>query len=364
MIDGKVYGYFLLGQNPAVGSAHGRLQRLGMANLDWLVVRDLAMIESATFWKDSPGGRDRRDRARAVPHRGVLLPRRLARGEGGHVHPDPADAAVAGEGGRAEGRPALGAVVLLPPRPDAQGAAGRTPPTPRDRPLQDLNWDYEVHGDEPSADVGARARSTATTSRPASSLNGYTGAEGRRLHVLRLLDLLRRLRGRRQPGRPAQAAQRAGRDGAGVGLGVAVRTGASSTTARPPTRRAGRGASARSTSGGTTEQGRVDRPRRAGLREDQAAVVRAGREGAVGPAALRGDDPFVMQADGKGWLYVPERAAGRAAADALRAARVAVRATRSTASRRNPTRKVYGRDDNPSNPSPPERARPRSSRTC
>ena len=54
MIDGKVSGYFLLGQNPAVGSAHGRLQRLGMANLDWLVVRDLTMIESATFWKDSP----------------------------------------------------------------------------------------------------------------------------------------------------------------------------------------------------------------------------------------------------------------------------------------------------------------------
>ena len=50
----KVFGYFLLGQNPAVGSAHGKLQRLGMANLDWVVVRDLAMIESATFWKDSP----------------------------------------------------------------------------------------------------------------------------------------------------------------------------------------------------------------------------------------------------------------------------------------------------------------------
>lgn len=54
MIDGKIKGYFLLGQNPAVGSAHGRAQRLGMANLDWLVVRDLYMIESATFWKDSP----------------------------------------------------------------------------------------------------------------------------------------------------------------------------------------------------------------------------------------------------------------------------------------------------------------------
>src|SRR3712207_4544756 len=54
MIDGKVKGYSLLGQNPAVGSAHGRAQRLGMANLDWLVVRDLFMIESATFWKNSP----------------------------------------------------------------------------------------------------------------------------------------------------------------------------------------------------------------------------------------------------------------------------------------------------------------------
>src|SRR5690625_7839453 len=54
MIDGKVKGYFLLGQNPAVGSAHGRAQRLGMANLDWLVVRDLYAIESASFWKDAP----------------------------------------------------------------------------------------------------------------------------------------------------------------------------------------------------------------------------------------------------------------------------------------------------------------------
>src|SRR5690348_14588629 len=54
MVDGKVSGYFLLGQNPAVGSAHGRLQRLGMANLDWLVVRDLVEIESAMFWKNAP----------------------------------------------------------------------------------------------------------------------------------------------------------------------------------------------------------------------------------------------------------------------------------------------------------------------
>ncbi|RDH11260.1 formate dehydrogenase, partial [Tsukamurella pulmonis] len=54
MLDGKVDGYFVLGQNPAVGSANGRQQRMGMAKLKWLVVRDLNMIESATWWKDGP----------------------------------------------------------------------------------------------------------------------------------------------------------------------------------------------------------------------------------------------------------------------------------------------------------------------
>ena len=54
MLDDEVEGYFLLGQNPAVGSANGRMQRMGMAHLKWLVVRDLNMIESATFWKDGP----------------------------------------------------------------------------------------------------------------------------------------------------------------------------------------------------------------------------------------------------------------------------------------------------------------------
>ena len=52
MIEGRCKGFFLVGENPAVGSANGKMQRLGMASLDWLVVRDLQMIESATFWKD------------------------------------------------------------------------------------------------------------------------------------------------------------------------------------------------------------------------------------------------------------------------------------------------------------------------
>ena len=53
-LDGTCTGYFLFGQNPAVGSANARMQRLGMAKLDWLVVRDMVMIESATWWKDGP----------------------------------------------------------------------------------------------------------------------------------------------------------------------------------------------------------------------------------------------------------------------------------------------------------------------
>src|SRR6202789_1079709 len=54
MLDDKVEGYFLIGQNPAVGSANGRQQRFGLSHLKWLGVRDLNMIESATWWKDSP----------------------------------------------------------------------------------------------------------------------------------------------------------------------------------------------------------------------------------------------------------------------------------------------------------------------
>ena len=54
MLADQVEGYFVLGQNPAVGSANGRMQRMGMSHLKWLVVRDFQLIESATWWKDGP----------------------------------------------------------------------------------------------------------------------------------------------------------------------------------------------------------------------------------------------------------------------------------------------------------------------
>jgi formate dehydrogenase major subunit len=53
-LAGKCRGYFLYGENPAVGSANAKMQRLAMAKLDWLVVRDFSLIESATWWQDGP----------------------------------------------------------------------------------------------------------------------------------------------------------------------------------------------------------------------------------------------------------------------------------------------------------------------
>ena len=54
MLAGNVKGYLIAGENPAVGNANGKANRLGLAKLDWLVVRDLVEIESASFWYDSP----------------------------------------------------------------------------------------------------------------------------------------------------------------------------------------------------------------------------------------------------------------------------------------------------------------------
>ncbi len=124
-IAGNCKGYFLVGENPAVGSANAKLQRLGLANLDWLVVRDLQMIESATFWKDGPEIETGELRHRGDRHRGLLLPGRRAHREGRQLHQHPATAAVAPQGGRAARRRPQRPVVLLPPGPADAGEAGR-----------------------------------------------------------------------------------------------------------------------------------------------------------------------------------------------------------------------------------------------
>lgn len=58
MAKGTIKGFFAMGQNPAVGGQNASFQRQALAKLDWLVVRDLFETETASFWKDSPEARD------------------------------------------------------------------------------------------------------------------------------------------------------------------------------------------------------------------------------------------------------------------------------------------------------------------
>lgn len=53
MADGKVKGMFCVGQNPAT-SLNAKVERAGMRNLEWLVVKDNWLTESATHWYTAP----------------------------------------------------------------------------------------------------------------------------------------------------------------------------------------------------------------------------------------------------------------------------------------------------------------------
>ena len=72
----------------------------------------------------------------------------------------------------------------------------------------------------------------------------------------------------------------------------------------------------------------MDRRRRARLRRGRSRPTTCRPTSAEGPDAIAGDQPFIMQADGRGWLFVPQRPRGRPAA----------RRTTSRTSRRSRTR--------------------------
>ncbi len=54
MDEGRVRGMFAMGQNPAVGGQNAGFQRRALAKLDWLVVKDNFETETAAFWRTSP----------------------------------------------------------------------------------------------------------------------------------------------------------------------------------------------------------------------------------------------------------------------------------------------------------------------
>jgi formate dehydrogenase major subunit len=74
MTNGLVKGFFAMGQNPAVGGQNASYQRQALAKLDWLVVRDLYETETASFWKDSPEVREGKLRTADIQTEVFFLP--------------------------------------------------------------------------------------------------------------------------------------------------------------------------------------------------------------------------------------------------------------------------------------------------
>jgi formate dehydrogenase major subunit len=58
MADGHIQGMFVFGQNPAAGTPNGKLNREALKKLKWMVVRDWFEIETACFWYKGPESPD------------------------------------------------------------------------------------------------------------------------------------------------------------------------------------------------------------------------------------------------------------------------------------------------------------------
>jgi formate dehydrogenase major subunit len=171
-LDGGVEGLFVMGQNPAVGSQHSGLQRRALAKLKWLVVRDLAEIETATFWRDSPEVESGELRTEEIETEVFLMPaathvekegtftntQRLVQFRDKALDP-PGDA-----------RSELWFMHHLAKRVRAHYEGSERE---RDWPLVNLRWDYPEHGDLAEPDAEAVLK----------EMNGYEVATGRPLNA-------------------------------------------------------------------------------------------------------------------------------------------------------------------------------------
>ena len=154
MLKGKVKGYIIAGENPAVGSANGRANRLALSKLEWLVVRDLVEIESAAFWYDSPEVETGELRPEQIPTEVFFLP------ASSHVEKDGSFTNTQ--------RLLQWHYKAVEPKQDCRSELwfyyhlGRKireklkdSQLERDKPLLDLQWHYPTSGEieEPSADA-------------------------------------------------------------------------------------------------------------------------------------------------------------------------------------------------------------------
>ena len=258
-IDGTCKGYFLWGQNPAVGSANARMQRLGMANLDWLVVRDFVLIESATWWKDGPEIETGELKTEDIGTEVFFLPAAAHTEKDGsftntqrmlqwhHQAVEPggdarSDLWFAYHLGRRIRQKLAGGIGASPRRRCGRrhGPAGPRPSLglPGARAAGRAGCRGGARGDQRLG----RRRQAAVLLQPAGR---------RRLDGLRLLDLLRLVCRRGQPARAPQAGPRAELGGARVGLGLARQP---ADPLQPGVRRPGRQAVERAQGPGLVER--------------------------------------------------------------------------------------------------------------
>jgi len=349
MIDGKIRGYFLLGQNPAVGSAHGRAQRLGMANLDWLVVRDLFMIESATFWKDGP-----------EVATGEIVPEECRT----EVFLMPAASHVEKEGTFTQTQRMLQwrEKAVEPPgdcrselwffyhlgRIMREKLASST--LPRDRALLDLAWDYPLHGqrgDEPSAEAVLKEINgyEIDTGRPLSTFGEYkpdgSTAGGCWIYAGVYKDGVNQA-ARRKP--------RTEQDEVALEWGWVWPANRRMLYNRASADPEGRPWSERKKYVyWDPDKGEWVGPDVPDFEKTKPPSYRP-PEGASGVEAIAGDDPFIMQGDGKGWLYAPSGLIDGPMPAHYEPVESPVR-NPLYGQQSNPTTKHYRRADNPVNPS-------------
>ncbi len=144
-LDGNLDGFFVMGQNPAVGSANSGAQRLALSRIKWLVVRDLAELETASFWKDSPEIETGEMRTEDIATEVFLMPAASHIEKAGHFTNTQRllqyrDKAMEPPG---DARSELHFMHHLAKRVMAHYADSDDP---KDWPLKNLNWDYPEEG--------------------------------------------------------------------------------------------------------------------------------------------------------------------------------------------------------------------------
>ncbi|SFK14449.1 formate dehydrogenase major subunit [Streptomyces pini] len=301
-LDGVCKGYFLMGENPSVGSANGRMQRLGMANLDWLVVRDLSLIESATWWKDGPEIESGELRTEDIRTEVFFLPAAT------HTEKDGSftntqrmlqwrHKAVEPSG---DARSDLWFMYHLG-RIIREKLAGST--DDRDRPVLDLTWDYPVHGDSAEPDAEAVLAEINGFDADGGPLSSYTQLKGDGSTACGCWIYC----GVRADGVNQAARRKPGEQQNWVApeWGWAWPANRRILYNRASADPGGRPWSERKAlvwwdeeKGQWTGHDVPDFPKK--RRPDHVPA-----EDAEGPDALSGTDAFIMQADGKAWLYVP-----------------------------------------------------------